>query len=129
MTRALDRREVLGALAALGLGGMSLGCGDGRTHETLADVASRFSPGAIEEGRRLGRLYLDAHPAERDADELAAELVDGGALLSGPETAQRIQVEFARGELVAVDGWQLTRTEARLLAALALVDGESWSSR
>jgi hypothetical protein len=77
--------------------------------------------------RRLGRLYIRQVPAEDDPRTLAR------LTLALPETQQadaidldhnslrvrldaRVREDFASGATVQLDGWVLSRTEARLCA-------------
>ena len=83
--------------------------------------------------RRLGRRYLADTPHERDRATLLARLsLDCPFSAAGDRPPQddfrravetdalkaRREQEFASGETVVVDGWLLTRTEARLCALL-----------
>jgi hypothetical protein len=126
----LDRRQFI--TAALGLvagtllpaGRLAADAGAGNLVGMLADPAA---------AARVGRAYLDAVPAEADADLLVEHLVDslrarGGALPSDPEAlrpalADLVQDEYITAELVAVDGWPLAPSEARLYALAALAGG------
>jgi molybdopterin biosynthesis enzyme len=75
----------------------------------------------------VGRAYLDQAPEEADAArlrrllDLAAEV--SAQTLPGPEKerlAMRQCEDFRTGETVLVQGWVLSRTEARLYALAAL---------
>jgi hypothetical protein len=93
----------------------------------LADLlSSRTSAAAV------GLAYLDVFPAERHPDRLgdliAADLDIGGIPLQslGPERIRalvgaRVQRDFALARTVEIDGWVLSRTEARLCALSALI--------
>lgn len=67
----------------------------------------------------LGKHYLSEHPEESDSAWLKHNL-----LMKGPAVIEvvkqafktRVQQEFERGELVFVQGWIISRTEARLCA-------------
>lgn len=93
--------------------------------------------GEPQASAQLGRAYLETQPDERDPARLRAALSDAlGATLDreGPAglTAQaalaalrRLVSEDYRGaRVVTVDGWLLSRSEARLYALMALVAGE-----
>ena len=81
--------------------------------------------------RTVGRAYLRQYPDEADTARLIAELV---ALQSGADVADaaarishfrgrvssRVARDFRGGNTVAVAGWVLSRTEARLCAVLCL---------
>jgi hypothetical protein len=79
----------------------------------------------------IGRTYLRQYPAEaapqRLASEIARDLDCLGCRLPRAEEAhlrsavrERIRRDFAEGVVVNVDGWVLSRTEARLCAIAAL---------
>lgn len=77
-----------------------------------------------EGAARLGRSYLGVHPTEARRGVLVRDLVG----LTEPtsvsdasrEVAARIRGDYAAGSTVVVDGWVLSRTEARLYALVAL---------
>ena len=124
----INRRSVLvllgggAVLAAGGVGVLGLGRDDGPS----------ASPGATPADEALvaiGTRYLELVPEDRDIDRLVADL---GLDLDGPgdpgaaaseldELSERIAADFEAGRTVAVDGWQLSVTEARLTALIALV--------
>lgn len=96
-------------------------------------VAARTPIGWLWSNRSSARLvgarYLAQAPEDR---ELAWLLV---RLLGDPDTictrapealrcdlARKRESEFARGDTVILDGWILSRTEARLCALVALLD-------
>jgi hypothetical protein len=72
----------------------------------------------------LGRRYLQAHPSEARRDVLVRRLVGTNAPTSAREAsravAARIRSDYAAGRTVRVDGWVLSRTEARLYALVAI---------
>jgi hypothetical protein len=114
----VTRRTVLrllggGTLAAL------LGAGPGAT----ADAED--AGGAIAEVlARIGRRYLELVPAERDLDTLRARLGEftttGDVLAGAAALGRAVERDFERGEILAVDGWILSRTELRAAALFAL---------
>ncbi len=71
----------------------------------------------------VGRAYLRCRPEERNLGVLLPLLFDGEA---GPgeslasSLGSRIREDFACARVVAVQGWRLSETEARLCAAVAL---------
>ena len=77
----------------------------------------------------VGRTYLQRFPEEADESTLIALLLAGGSkgldLRGGSttEVRQRIRQDFVEDDVVTVDGWILSRTEARLYAGAALRDG------
>ncbi|MGH9013694.1 MAG: hypothetical protein ACRDZ1_07125 [Acidimicrobiia bacterium] len=98
--------------------------------EALAQVLT--DPGAT---RRVGRRYLDAEPTEASVPRLLALLPTGGTTADARAAEREIarhpraflarvgkaaRADFAEGETVVVDGWQLSRAEARLAALTAL---------
>ena len=89
-------------------------------------LASRRSAAVI------GLAYLDLCPAERHPDLLgdliAADLDIGGTPVQslGPERIRalvgaQVERDFALAQTVEIDGWVLSRTEARLCALTALI--------
>ena len=81
---------------------------------------------------RLGRGYLELHPEEGDANRLVAE-IEAAIAVYGPieprdtdpdritATLQRVvRGDYVRDQVVAVSGWVLSRTEARLYALVSL---------
>ena len=124
----INRRSVLAllgggaVLAAGGVGVLGLGRDDGPS----------AGPGATPADEALvaiGTRYLELVPEDRDIDRLVADLGldldrpgDPGAAASElDELSERIAADFEAGRTVAVDGWQLSMTEARLTALIALV--------
>lgn len=79
----------------------------------------------------LGALYLGLAPQESSADWLSQALFDvdpsqpfdraGFEALMQRAIASRAR-DFLDDELVILDGWAVARTEARLLALIALCD-------
>jgi hypothetical protein len=82
---------------------------------------------------RIGRAYLRSEPGDGDADRLLDAIVaaveaesDGHDPLAGDDAAlatllsRRMVTEFASRDVAVVDGWLLSRTEARLYALVAL---------
>lgn len=67
----------------------------------------------------VGKCYLALAPAEGHADTLRM-LLAGRDQADGPDLGKVIQADFAASDTVALNGWILSRTEARL-AALRLL--------
>ena len=123
----IKRRGVLLSLAALLVPGTASGMWwlVGGTPKTLAEAL--FSD--IASARKIGVKYLAQTAHECDAGILAAYLPQGCAMppsspfaiddIRKTVDAQR-QRDFATGDTVLVDGWILSRTEARLCALAAL---------
>jgi hypothetical protein len=77
-----------------------------------------------EGAAQLGRTYLDAHPSEASRAALVRQLADPIAPTSAERAARgvgkRIREDYAIGHTVVVEGWVLSRTEARLYALVAI---------
>jgi hypothetical protein len=107
--------------AALGLRLYLSGGGASREAERLAGMLSHAKSAA-----RLGRFYLESAPQEADAARLVALL---GVAPADRETDAALRArldahtrqDFINGDTVAVDGWLLSVTEARLCALVSLL--------
>lgn len=102
----LSKRELLLALAALGVGAV-----------TPAAAQSALD---LSAGRAIGEAYRAANPSE-DWAAIRAELAPSGldaAALSGLRAA--VAADFGAGRVFVHEGWRLSRTEARLFALLAV---------
>lgn len=87
-------------------------------------AASQVAAGDVPEGVIVvGEGYLRAVPEEADLATLLAALPapDGDVAAAA---RRRIAADFTNGDTVAVDGWLLSRSEARAAAALALACAE-----
>lgn len=128
MNRRIGRRR---AMASLGVGGLALAVA------SKADIASLSSRDAgvpvatwlrsmiadLESARRIGQAYLQSAPEDADRDRLLADLFPRLEPEAGDRRdsfAARCRQDFADGATVRVDGWVLSRTEARLCALAAL---------
>lgn len=122
----ISRRELMrvaagaAALAATGvaMGGCAADQGPPGAPTWLAPGFDR--PALIT----LGGAYLATHPAERTVMALDAA-IQAARAGRWPWSATRdlptvVAREFANGDTVLVDGWLLSRTEARLCARMAL---------
>ncbi len=116
MKLATSRRRFLGALGSALVAIMG-----GR--ETFAYAATRARSNtmlqellASPSAQVLGEACLKVPECEQAALQLAV----AGDLPRAGELAQRIHDDFARGCVVNVDGWVLSRTEANLYAWAAL---------
>lgn len=113
---------IIAATPAIWAGPARAGAGCG------ADVASRLAaliPHA-DSAARIGGRYLALTPAEADRGLLVASILGreeheavGDAVLRRVISDSR-QRDFIDGNTVSVDGWVLSRTEARLCALVAL---------
>ena len=131
MSLSVSRRTVLAGLAA-GIVGAAIGLrlywhgGGTREARRLADMLRHPDSAAW-----LGRLYLEGKPREADTALLVTLIgaAPGPALPpASPSTdealradlEERIRNDFIYGNTVAVDGWLLSLTEARLCALASL---------
>ena len=82
-----------------------------------------------ESATAIGHVYLDAVPAERSIGRLSALIEtalerDTGGRVDGDQLLERFadvrRKEFRDEDVANVDGWVLSRTEARLCALRAL---------
>lgn len=127
-----SRRRVLGWVAAIGVLQL-LGLRPARDRENL-DLALRLIrvvPYPLASARAIGSAYLEVVPDEA-ASGVLRQLVRNAVLLSGTEASrlsdaalaqlfqQRVTMDFESGRIASVDGWVLSRTEARLCALMAL---------
>lgn len=134
LTQDCTRRRFLQAVA-LGLAGAGLvGCGSD-TPDTGRVAAGPpgwlAQPGADQAAAaRLGRIYLETHPAEGDRNTLVGLIeeamtpqtgdgADPAAMAAALQEA--VREDYARDVVVPVDGWLLSVTEARLYALLAVL--------
>jgi hypothetical protein len=72
---------------------------------------------------QIGRAYLASHGHERDLRLLSRLLLDRGSTPIQRRLIERIALDWRTHDIVLVEGWVLARTEARLCAALHLMDG------
>jgi hypothetical protein len=84
---------------------------------------------SVHAAAAIGRRYLGTRPAEASAPWLAERLLGAGALdalhhHNLAEIRHRLKTlrlaDFRSGHLVYIDGWAFTRTEARLMALIAM---------
>jgi len=119
------RRTFVGLLAAGGFAGASLANdflrGDARARAATARAAAGSGADGVVV---LGKAYLRAHPGESDTDFLLARLpgINRKRPLRPqmPALAPSFTQDYRAGRVVTVQGWQLSRTEARAAAAVAL---------
>jgi hypothetical protein len=126
------RRSVLLAVAGWALARLPLAASGAPNLDVqlLARLVAFLSePGSAA---ALGAAYLRQAPEEADAGRLVTRLFPGassaalerwsdGALRSA--LAQRLAEDFAHSRTVILQGWVLSRSEARLFAAAALAQG------
>lgn len=123
--KSIDRRGLLAAVAAAAAAALLPKPAAAALQATLARRIARVGAEASEVGAR----YLRAEPTEADLAALEARLAErlhaarGGLPMRLAEAAR---ADFRRGDVVLVDGWVLSRTEARVCAVAHLIEsGES----
>ncbi len=122
--RVVSRRAILVALGGSLLGGAAIVAG--------VEFARRGGdePGVAEGPiARVGEAYLELVPEEASEEALTAKLpaIDADVAVE-PQIAvlrSRIESDFATGDVLTVDGWLLSRTEARAAALVALDEQSS----
>lgn len=126
--RDVSRRSLLLAMLAF-LGGALLwrfGPGSGavagdRERRLASTLAGLTAPAAA---RRVGQQVLRAVPAWRDEAVLRAGLFAEREAAGAARTlADEVRDDLAAGRVVAVNGWTLSETEARVYALAALRAG------
>ena len=112
------------------------GCGEQQANgqSPAASAPPAWLPDSVGDtaaAARLGRIYLEAHPPEQDLDRLlsridaaiAPELASGSTnideMLGAVQRA--VRGDYLHDRVVSVQRWVLSRTEAQVYAALALV--------
>jgi hypothetical protein len=133
MSLRVTRRTVLAGLAA-GIVGAAVGLRLYRSGGDALPEAARLAgmlPHA-DSAARLGRRYLHGKPREADAATLVTLISSARGPALPPISAttdealradldERIRHDFIIGNTVAVDGWLLSITEARLCALVSLL--------
>ena len=91
---------------------------------SLAGAATGRAKAPADGVVTLGNAYLRSHPDEADKKFLLAHLpgIDASAPVRPqlPALALAITKDFEAGRVVSLQGWQLSRTEGRAAAAVAL---------
>jgi hypothetical protein len=112
---------VVGILALTGPGRLF------RRHEAASTTELARGVAALlpDSAARLGRHYLEAHPAEADIANLLDLLgvkpaATRRSALRRVIAARRVD-DLVAGRMVRVDGWVMARTEARACAIAALI--------
>jgi hypothetical protein len=126
MSAAFDagRRRVLLAAVALATSVAAGPRAIGLVLERLAaaDAAAQALRELVphrESAARLGRAYLRTATDEASATRLASLVLGRTAVAPGGEAARvasNIRADFSAGRVVTVEGWIVSRTEARLCA-------------
>jgi hypothetical protein len=122
---SFDRRQLL---ISSGLGAAFLALRPWRTFVTTSSLSAQdrlaglLRPDASV--RRVGLAFLRSHPDEADPVRLVDTLmraVDVDRADLGVHTAEVIRAELRSREIVRIDGWIASPTEARLAALVTLV--------
>jgi hypothetical protein len=103
------------------MGRGELGSNSGALGDWVRDSSGLFPDSTAL--RRLGALYLAVHPAERSQGLLAQLLIGGDEGTVPSRLFGAVARDWSVHNVVAVDGWVLARTEARLCAFLYLEKG------
>jgi hypothetical protein len=120
----IGRRQLLqgGLLAPLAFAGAGLAPRRAAASPAVRLVAVFREP---ESARVIGRAYLRQAPEEADSARLVALIHPGDCSSLGDAELRRAVIarqraDFGSGRTVLLDGWLLSRTEARLCALAAL---------
>ena len=125
---ALSRRSFISrvsASAAIALAPLGAHSQPNHDPAAISDLASRVSGifGDLDAPATIGARYLELY---RDQDSnwipalLRSDLLALRAERLRSEIARRIRRDFSRKDIALVDGWVLSRTEARLCALMSL---------
>jgi hypothetical protein len=113
------------------LGALSLGRSSAVREHLLpaADMENwlqRYGPGRLGDSAvlsRLGASYLASHAGEQDLGRLARLILRDSAAPVEFGMIESIRQDWSRHDVTLVEGWVLSRTEARICAAMHLVGG------
>ena len=122
--RVIDRRRFLVLSATVGAGALACGRSSGTSSLAQPDLLVALGPDAV---RRLGRRYRGSVPGESDAPQLTAAIQASRPWtarigLSHSAMADQVRDDFDAGRTVIVDGWLLSRTEARQCALYSTLE-------
>jgi hypothetical protein len=96
------------------------------TTTTAPPTAETVPAGDDSALARIARRYLELTPDEAHTDVLASKLPAEFVTPAAPSwaaLAQQMATDYAAGDVVAIDGWRLSRTEARAATYVALTAG------
>jgi len=127
---AMGRRQWLRGLAAAfiafscgsALSARPLNFGNLDMEGWLASVGADFL-GNRATLKKLGAAYLTRHPNEGSLRRLSRLLSVNGTKSIRLHLIEGIAEDWVEHDVTVVDGWVLARTEARICAALHLMDG------
>jgi hypothetical protein len=120
--------RVSGALASVALVGPAAACRSGGDADLATDLGAPVLLAALgtADVRALGAAYLRASPDESDLMAITRAIATDVRALRGlpwnatPSYSALVADDFANDRTVWVDGWLLSRNEARRLALFAL---------
>ncbi len=120
----IDRRSCLRVLIGL-LGVLSLGPGrDSLPTAKLDSWLKRIDPARLGDRvalSRLGAIYLASHPEEQGSERLSRLLLRDSADPVEIGLIESIARDWLKHDVTQVEGWVLSRTEARICAAVHLM--------
>lgn len=127
---AMGRRQWLRGFAATfialscgsALSTLSLSFGNLDVERWLASVGADFL-GNRATLKQFGAAYLAMHPDEGTLRRLSRLLSANGTRSHRLHLIEGIAKDWVEHDVTVVDGWVLARTEARICAALHLMDG------
>jgi hypothetical protein len=126
------RRRLLKAFAAAPFFATPIAAGAALSETTLEARLAALAASNISSARSIGRAYLSLDRSEADKDDLVRAVLDrmdlAPAVLNRSNTTtlqslidRAIRLDFCQYDTVQLDGWVLSRTEARLCAIASLV--------
>jgi hypothetical protein len=127
---AVDRRSCVRLFISL-LGVLSLGRSLGPLEDSLpaADLESwlkQFGPSRLGDPMalsQLGAVYLASHPGEQEPERLSRLILRDSADPVEFVLIESIARDWLKHDVTQVEGWVLSRTEARICAVLHLMGG------
>jgi len=90
----------------------------------LRSWLQHFGPARLGDPAALGRLgaiSLAAHPGEQQPERLSRLILRDSAAPVESVLIERIAQDWSQHDVTQVEGWVLSRTEARICAALHLM--------
>jgi hypothetical protein len=129
---SMTRRQLLLGAAGVGIGVSGFGVHRGLVSMRQEDVleALFWSVSWRPEMAKLGRLYIDGHPEEKDVALLRSLVLPDPGLFGSEVSvagareafAAQVQQDFERGDLVELNRWSFSRSEGRFAALFWLMD-------
>ena len=121
----MHRRHFLRLASVTTLGALASGCGAGREYDAVTlthpELLTALGP---ERVRAIGERYRAATGDEGDAESLRQAIEHSRPRFlraASPSLADLVREDFEQGRTVVVDGWVLSRTEARQCALYSLI--------